>query len=74
MNPGKYNFICFYLLLILFFFSCQKKEKSYIETINVNDLRLPKAKPGDWRYSRDEEFQTFGDFQRLKKIQVIKLI
>ncbi|KFF08141.1 archaemetzincin [Chryseobacterium luteum] len=69
MNPGKYNFICFYLFLILFFFSCQKKENTYIETINVNDARLSKAKPGDWRYSRDEEFQTFGDFQRLKKIK-----
>ena len=69
MSPGKYNFICFYLLTLLLFFSCHKKEKTYSETIAINDVKLPKAKPGDWRYSRDEEFQTFEDFQKLKKIK-----
>ncbi|SHG63007.1 archaemetzincin [Chryseobacterium sp. OV279] len=69
MNQGKYNFIFFYLITLLLFFSCHKKEKTYIETIAVNDVQLPKAKPGDWRYSRDEKFQTFDDFQKLKKIK-----
>jgi archaemetzincin len=50
-------------------FSCAKKYKTYIETIAVNDVKLPKARPGDWRYSRDEKFQTFEDFQKLEKIK-----
>ncbi|SFN85090.1 archaemetzincin [Chryseobacterium oleae] len=69
MSLGKYNFIFFYLITLLLFFSCHKKEKTYIETIALNDVQLPKAKPGDWRYSRDEKFQTFDDFQKLKKIK-----
>lgn len=69
MSQGKSNFIFFYLLTFLLFFSCHKKEKTYIETIALNDVQLPKAKPGDWRYSRDEKFQTFDDFQKLKKIK-----
>lgn len=69
MSPGKYNFIFFYLLTLLLFFSCHKKEKSYIETIALNDVQLPKAKPGNWRYSHDEPFQTFEDFQKLNKIK-----
>ncbi|MBB6372234.1 archaemetzincin [Chryseobacterium shigense] len=71
MSRGKYNSIFFYLFPLLFFFSCQKKEKTYIETIASNDVKLPKAQPGSWRYSHDEKFQTFEDFQRLKKIKPV---
>ncbi|MBL1223332.1 Zn-dependent protease [Chryseobacterium sp. L7] len=69
MNPGKYNVIFFLLATTLLLFSCRKKEKSYIETIAINDVQLPKAKPGGWRYSHDEKFQTFEDFQKLKKVK-----
>lgn len=69
MSPGKYNIILSLFVTALFLFSCQKKEKTYVETIALNDVQLPKAKPGDWRYSRDEKFQTFEDFQKLKKIK-----
>lgn len=69
MSPGKYSLTFFYLLPLLLFFSCQKKERSYIETIALNDIRLPKEKPGDWRYSRGEKFQTFEDFKKLNKIK-----
>ncbi|MGN7759687.1 Zn-dependent protease [Chryseobacterium sp. 22532] len=56
-------------MTILLLFSCAKKDRTYIETIVVNDVKLPKARPGDWRYSRDEKFQTFEDFQKLEKIK-----
>lgn len=69
MSPVKYNFIFFQLLSLLLFFSCQKKEKSYIERIALNDVRLPKERPGDWRYSQDEKLQTFEDFKKLNKIK-----
>lgn len=71
MNPGKYNFIptILYAAIFIFFFSCQKKEKNYFETIAVNDIKLPKPKPGSWRYSHQEKFQQFEDFQRTKKIK-----
>lgn len=69
MSPGKYNNILFLLVTALFLFSCHKKEKTYVETIALNDVQLPKAKSGSWRYSHDEKFQTFEDFQKLKKIK-----
>jgi archaemetzincin len=69
MSRGKYNFIFFYLITLLLFLSCQKKEKTYFETIALNDVKLQKPRPGEWRYSRDEKFQTFTDFQKLKKIK-----
>ncbi|UKB84670.1 archaemetzincin [Chryseobacterium sp. MEBOG06] len=71
MNPGRYSFIstffCSVLLMILF--SCQKKEKTYFETIAINDIPLPKPKPGTWRYNHDEKFQQFEDFQKTRKIK-----
>ncbi|MGG5209764.1 Zn-dependent protease [Chryseobacterium sp. MIQD13] len=69
MSLGKYKTIFLYLFPLLLFFSCHKKERTYIEAIALNDAKLPKAKPGDWRYSRNEKFQTFEDFQKLKKIK-----
>ncbi|KMQ60393.1 Zn-dependent protease [Chryseobacterium sp. BLS98] len=69
MNLGKYNSIFLCLFPILLFFSCNKKERTYIETIALNDVKLPKAKSGDWRYSRNEKFQTFDDFQKLTKMK-----
>jgi archaemetzincin len=69
MNLEKYNSVFFRVITILILFSCTKKGKNYVETISVNDVKLPKAKPGDWRYSRDEKFQTFEDFQNLNKIK-----
>lgn len=71
MNLGKFDitFTFFYLSVFIFLFSCQKREFSYFETIQFNDVRLSKPAMGEWRYSRTEKFQTFHDFQRLKKIK-----
>ncbi|MBV8326426.1 archaemetzincin [Chryseobacterium sp.] len=71
MNPGKYNLISFlfYPLVCIFFFSCQKKEKNYFQTIAANDIQLSTPKPGSWRYHHDEKFQQFKDFQKSKKIK-----
>lgn len=71
MSRGKYNFIShlLYALTFLFFFSCQKKEKTYFETIAINDIKLSATpKSGSWRYYHDEKFQQFEDFQKSKKI------
>ncbi|SDJ81618.1 archaemetzincin [Chryseobacterium jejuense] len=72
MSQGKYNFIPIFLCTIVFilFFSCQKKEKTYFETIAINDVKLSATpKPGTWRYNHDEKFQQFEDFQKSKKIK-----
>lgn len=71
MSPGKYNFFqpLFYAAIFILFFSCQKKEKTYFETIAINDVKLSTPKPGSWRYSHDEKFQQFGDFQKSKRIK-----
>ncbi|WP_312301849.1 archaemetzincin [Chryseobacterium sp.] len=72
MSLGKYNLIptLLYAIVFIFFFSCQKKEKSYFETIAINDIKLSSTpKPGSWRYSHDENFQKFEDFQKLEKIK-----
>ncbi|WP_106917389.1 archaemetzincin [Chryseobacterium aurantiacum] len=70
MSPGKYKFTstAFYAILFTFFFSCQKKEKTYFEIIATNDVKLSTPKFGSWRYNHDEKFQQFGDFQKSKKI------
>jgi archaemetzincin len=69
-NLVKFKFILkiYYLLLLLILFSCQKKDKNYYEFIALNDVLLPKAQAGDWRYSRKEKFQTFEDFRKKKRI------
>jgi archaemetzincin len=72
MNQGKYNVtsLFFYAALFIFLFSCQKQKKSYFESTALNDIKLPASpKPGSWRYNHDEHFQTFEDFQKLKKIK-----
>ncbi|MGG7470708.1 Zn-dependent protease [Chryseobacterium arthrosphaerae] len=72
MSPGKYNLIptLLYAIVSVFFFSCQKKEKTYFETIASNDVKLSATpKPGSWRYNHDEKFQKFEDFRKLKKIK-----
>lgn len=68
MNLGKYSFTFFYPLLFILLFSCQKKEKTYFETIAVHDIPLPQPKSGSWRYNHEEKFQTFEDFQKVRKI------
>lgn len=70
MNQGKYSFtpIIFYAIIFTFF-SCQKKERTYFETIALNDVQLSNPKPGSWRYDHDEKFQKFEDFQKVKKIK-----
>lgn len=70
MSLGKYNFhtLFFYSTLFFFLFSCQKKEKTYFETIALNDVKLTSPKYGSWRYNNDEKFQKFEDFQKEKKI------
>lgn len=70
MSRGKYNFgpLFFCFTIFIFLFSCQKKEKTYFETIALNDIKLSSPKPGSWRYNHDEHFQTFEDFQKTKKI------
>jgi archaemetzincin len=71
MSLGKYNFtsLFFYVTIIILLFSCQKQKKTYYESIALNDIKLPSIKPGSWRYNHDEHFQTFEDFQKLKKIK-----
>ncbi|BFO66332.1 Zn-dependent protease [Chryseobacterium sp. KCF3-3] len=74
MNQGKYNFtfLFFYVTIITLLFSCQKQKKSYYESIALNDIKLSSSpKPGSWRYNHDEHFQTFEDFQKLKKIKPV---
>lgn len=71
MSPGKFNsFInLIYLPLLIFLFSCQKKELSYFEKIAFNDEALKNPTQEEWRYNKKESFQTFQDFQKLKKIK-----
>jgi len=71
MSPGKSNsiLIFFYLSVCIFLLSCEKKEKSYFEAISLNDVQLSKPTQGEWRYDRNEKFQTFADFQKMKKIK-----
>lgn len=72
MSQGKYSLLqtFLYAIVFLFFFSCQKKEKTYFETIAINDIKLSATpKPGSWRYHHDEKFQQFEDFQKSKKIK-----
>ncbi|WPO90385.1 Zn-dependent protease [Chryseobacterium sp. HR92] len=72
MNQGKYNFISlfFYVTILILLFSCQKQKKSYFESVALNDIKLSASpRPGSWRYNHDEHFQTFEDFQKLKKIK-----
>jgi archaemetzincin len=70
MIRGKFSFILniFYLFILIFLFSCQEREKSYFEKVALNDVKLSYAKPGEWRYGREEKFQTFTDFQKERKI------
>jgi len=71
MNPGKFNSYInlIYLPLLIFLFSCQKKEVSYFEKIAFNDEALKNPTPEEWRYNKKEHNQTFQDFQKLKKIK-----
>ncbi|KPH11122.1 archaemetzincin [Chryseobacterium sp. ERMR1:04] len=71
MSPGKFSFIfnIFFLSTFIFLLSCTKKEKNYFEAISLNDVKLSKPIPGEWRYDRDEKFQTFEDFQKMEKIK-----
>lgn len=71
MNPGKFNsFInLIYLPLLIFLFSCQKKELSYFEKIAFNDEALKNPTQEEWRSNKKEHNQTFQDFQRSKKIK-----
>ncbi|UTX47977.1 archaemetzincin [Chryseobacterium sp. MA9] len=72
MNRGKYNVtsLFFYAGLFILLFSCQKQKRSYFESIALNDIKLSASpRPGSWRYNHDEHFQTFEDFQKLKKIK-----
>ncbi|MFC5874298.1 archaemetzincin [Chryseobacterium arachidis] len=70
MIRGRFNFISkiFYFLAFIFLFSCQKKEKNYFEAIASNDVKLSDPEPHEWRYNRNEKFQTFEGFQKSKKI------
>ncbi|WP_126653536.1 archaemetzincin [Chryseobacterium aureum] len=72
MNREKYNFtsLFFYATILTLLFSCQKEKQTYIESIAGNDIKLSSLpKPGSWRYHHDEHFQTFEDFQKLRKIK-----
>lgn len=72
MSQGRYNFTSTILctILLIFFFSCQKKKLSYFGTIAFNDVKLSaNPQPGTWRYAHDEKFQQFEDFQKSKKIK-----
>ncbi|MCS3532600.1 archaemetzincin [Chryseobacterium sp. JUb7] len=41
---------------------------TYFDKISFNDVKLSRPQPGEWRYNRDEKFQTFADFQKTRKI------
>lgn len=71
MNLEKFSFIfkTFFLSTFIFLLSCEKKKKNYFQTISLNDIKLSTPKPGEWRYDRDEKFQTFEGFQKMKKIK-----
>ncbi|MGE8529189.1 Zn-dependent protease [Chryseobacterium rhizosphaerae] len=71
MNRGKYSSfsIILYSVLCTFFFSCQKREKTYFEAIAANDIKLSEPQSGSWRYNHQEKFQQFEDFQKSKKIK-----
>ncbi|RXM37821.1 Zn-dependent protease [Chryseobacterium sp. CH21] len=71
MSRGKYNFspLFFYVTILILLFSCQKQKKTFYESIALNDIKLSSPKPGSWRYNHNEHFQTFEDFQKLKKIK-----
>ncbi|KPE49705.1 archaemetzincin [Chryseobacterium indologenes] len=67
MSQARYR-LTLYAILLIFLFSCQKKDKSYPETIAINDVKLTDPRPGSWRYNHDEKFQKLEDFQNSKKI------
>lgn len=62
------NKIIIFSFLFLFFFSCKEKKKDYFEFISVNDVKLSEPKPGEWRETRKEKFQTYEAFLKTKKI------
>lgn len=63
----KFKFLSFFILI--FIFSCQNKENTYFQSIAVNDVKLSRPHSSEWRYNHKEKFQTFDDFQKLKKIK-----
>lgn len=69
MNLEKFNLSLhfIYLPLLIFLFSCQKKELSYYEKIAFNDEGLKSPTQEEWRYNNKEHNQTFQDFERIKK-------
>ncbi|REC48596.1 archaemetzincin [Chryseobacterium pennipullorum] len=71
MSQEKYNFssLLFFSTLFILLFSCQKQKKNYYESVASNDIKLSSPQPGSWRYRHDEHFQTYADFQKLKKIK-----
>lgn len=58
----------FLTILLFLFFSCKEKKKDYFDFISVNDVKLSEPKPGEWRETREEKFQTYEDFLNAKKI------
>ncbi|MCI3939258.1 archaemetzincin [Chryseobacterium aahli] len=63
----KFKFL--YFSILIFIFSCQNKENTYFQSIAVNDVKLSHPRSSEWRYNHKEKFQTFDDFQKLKKIK-----
>ena len=63
----KFHFL--YLFILIFILSCQKKDSNYYETIAINDVKIARAYSNEWRSNHIEKFQTFNDFQKLKKIE-----
>lgn len=63
----KFKFLYFFILI--FILSCQNKENTYFQSIAVNDVKLSRPHSSEWRYNHKEKFQTFDDFQKLKKIK-----
>jgi archaemetzincin len=63
---------CIFLLLIgASLLSCQseKKEADYFTQIAANDIKLRSPKPGEWRYTHDEAFQSLADYQALNPVK-----
>lgn len=71
MSRRRYKFLVFFKIVccIFIFHSCAKKEISYYDLVSIYDQKLSTPEMGEWRFERNEKFQTFDDFNDTKKIK-----
>ena len=63
------------IILILGTLSCKEKapeNKSTIQKLSVNDIKLADPKPGEWLYAHEEFGQTFNQYIQTKPIRPTK--